>query len=267
MILTADSGADAARVQLANARVRADCGHCPSVQLEVEAGVPALVDVDAIPVSGAFPALHGTDESGMLVEIVLIVMDGYVTALEVWRGDGEELVALPVLDGFERVGAPSWDPGAEPEWLVTGGWAHRVQGSVNEAGWTVSVDGTPHRIDVEAPSPIEAAPRIIVDGTRLKPKLRLAYNRTSAAAFRLDQADAELRLHIWAPPYLERLRRTLLGALRRLPIFFWMPHLAVSPDDAGVEWRYALIVDRTEIGTIVWFPGKGFGYELPGSVS
>jgi hypothetical protein len=48
--------------------------------------------------------------------------------------------------------------------------------------------------------------------------------------------------------------------LRRLPIFFWAPHLAVSQSDALVEWRYALIVDGTEMGAMMWYPGTGFEY-------
>ncbi len=151
------------------------------------------------------------------------------------------------------------------ERFVTGGWAHRFEGGLDGDGWTVSVDGDPHRIDLEGPSPLGNSPRITVDGDQLTPKLRLAYNSTSTAALRVGPADAQLRLQIWAPPYLERLRRTFFGGLRRLPIFFWMPHLAVSQSDAGVEWRYTLSVDGTEMGTMIWFPGKGFGYAPLGS--
>jgi hypothetical protein len=267
MILDAgDAGADAARIQLANARISSECGHCPSVQFQLDGPAPPKVEADGNPVTGAFRALHGTDGDGMLVEIALIVMDGYVTALEVWRGDGKELLPPPPLHGFELFGAASWDEAQQPEWFVTGGWAHRVEGGVDGVGWTVSVDGNPHRIDIEAPSPLASSPRITLDGERLKPKLRLAYNKISAAPFRVGEADAQLRLQIWAPPYIERLRRTFLGALRRIPIFFRKPQLDDSQADGGVECRYTVIIDGTEMGTIIWFPGKGFAYAPPGLV-
>lgn len=153
----------------------------------------------------------------------------------------------------------------QPERFVIGGWAHRVEGGLDGAGWSISIDGEPHRIAMDEPSPMESAPRISVDGNRLKPKLRLAYNSTSTAPFRIGEADAQLRLHLWAPPYLERLRRVFVGALRRLPIFFWMPHLAVSHHDLGVMWRYAVIIERTEMGTITWSPGVGFDHAPLGS--
>lgn len=151
----------------------------------------------------------------------------------------------------------------QPERFVRGGWAHRVEGGLDGDGWTVSIDANPHRIDIDEPSLLEAAPRIKLDGDRLKPKLRLAYNATSTAPFRLGNAEAQLHLFISAPSYLERLRRLLVGSLRRLPIFFWMPHLAVSPNDAGIAWRYTVIVEGTELGTIVWSPGRGFEHAPP----
>jgi hypothetical protein len=153
----------------------------------------------------------------------------------------------------------------EPERFVIGGWAHRVEGGLDGVGWTIFIDGDQHRIDVDEPSLLEAAPRISVDGDRRKPKLRLAYNTTSTAPLRVGVVDAQLRLHIRAPSYLERLRRVFVGSLRRLPIFFWMPHLAVNPNDALVEWAYTVILEGTEMGTILWFPGRGFDYAPLGS--
>ena len=81
------------RQQLATARVTARCPHCPSIDLVVASDAPRLgptIDM---------PTLHGKDLDGMFVEIVLIVRDDRVTALDVWRGDGAEFHDPP-LDSF-----------------------------------------------------------------------------------------------------------------------------------------------------------------------
>lgn len=49
--------------------------------------------------SGALPAIHGRDRDGMFVEAILVVRDGLVASLDVWRGDRKSFDAPP-LDDF-----------------------------------------------------------------------------------------------------------------------------------------------------------------------
>ncbi len=86
---------DGLRVQLADARVVGRCHHCPTIDIKVPIGTPKLAR-PADPSSIDMPALHGQDAEGMSVEIMLIVIDGEVTAMDVWRGDGGTFIEPPL---------------------------------------------------------------------------------------------------------------------------------------------------------------------------
>jgi hypothetical protein len=101
ILATPQPFADAAASQLATARVSRECGHCPSVDFTYPTGVELITDAGQ-PVLGALRPIRGRDRDGMFVEAVLIVTDGLVSALDVWRGDGQEFSA-PSLDGFAPV--------------------------------------------------------------------------------------------------------------------------------------------------------------------
>jgi hypothetical protein len=83
------------RVQLADAAVAGRCHHCPTIDITVPGGTPKLA-LPAEPSSIDMPALHGRDADGMFVEIMLIVIDSEVTAMDVWRGDGGTFTEPPL---------------------------------------------------------------------------------------------------------------------------------------------------------------------------
>lgn len=89
---------DGLREQLAVARVSGRCHHCPTIDITVPEEMRKLPSA-ADPLSSEMPALHGRDGDGMSVEIMLIVTEGMVTAMDVWRGDGDNFTEPP-LDTF-----------------------------------------------------------------------------------------------------------------------------------------------------------------------
>ena len=108
LMLDAGDAGDAARAQLASARVIAQCTHCPTVTLRTDAGLPLMRRRPGTAAGGGFFALHGTDADGMFVEMVLVAQGGRFTAIDVWRGDGAVL-APPALSTFTRAVGSSWD--------------------------------------------------------------------------------------------------------------------------------------------------------------
>jgi len=98
-------GRDQIRRQLASARVSNICLHCPTVRLDFGHNPEdRALDEDDTPLRGITPfELYGFDADGMLIDILLHVANGYVTELEVYRGDSGPFMALPDPDAFKLV--------------------------------------------------------------------------------------------------------------------------------------------------------------------
>jgi hypothetical protein len=85
-------GREELRQQLRAARVTAVCRcGCRSILLEVDHRLAPPAQVRRrIPIEAT-----GADVDGMTIHLLLHVVGGYMTELEVFREDGEPLVALP----------------------------------------------------------------------------------------------------------------------------------------------------------------------------
>lgn len=96
-------GRDQIRRQLESVRVTNICLHCPTVRLQcVRDPADKAVGKDNTPLCGIVPfELHGVDADGMPIAVLVHVAQGFVTELEVYRGDSGLFIALPQPDAFE----------------------------------------------------------------------------------------------------------------------------------------------------------------------
>lgn len=82
--------------QATRAQVAVVCRDCPTVGLTVDGDVPLLECARGRPYRGILPCeLAGADVDGMPFQILVHVSDGRLAELEIYRGDGEHLLALP----------------------------------------------------------------------------------------------------------------------------------------------------------------------------
>lgn len=89
-------GRDNALLQVRSARVEAECLHCPTVWLTVDTLSSEVITKGGRPLVGILPCeLEGRDADGMPISILIHVREGYVYELEVFRVDGNPLLALP----------------------------------------------------------------------------------------------------------------------------------------------------------------------------
>ncbi len=90
-LLDADfPGRDELRQQAATAMVSRDCSDCPTLELEADRTCPRATVKRTVPIEA-----EGRDYDGMAVQILLHVVDGYLSELEVFRYDDKRIEAIP----------------------------------------------------------------------------------------------------------------------------------------------------------------------------
>jgi hypothetical protein len=95
-LLTRDfPGRDALKDQLRSVRVAADCLTCASRELTVPSEVTRAGIARRIPVEAT-----GSDEDGVPIHILLHVVDGVISSVEVFRDDGGEIRRMPSVDSL-----------------------------------------------------------------------------------------------------------------------------------------------------------------------
>lgn len=82
-------GRDELRQQAVTAMVSRDCRDCPTFELEVDHRCPKASVKRTVPIEA-----EGRDSDGMAVQILLHVVDGYLSELEIFRYDEKRIEAI-----------------------------------------------------------------------------------------------------------------------------------------------------------------------------
>lgn len=96
---------EALRGQLRTVAVVGECRHCPTAWLNVDrAYSQALRSASGEPRFGTVNCeLEGKDLDGMPISILLHLNRGFVSELDVFRGDSEPLLAVPQPEALEII--------------------------------------------------------------------------------------------------------------------------------------------------------------------
>ena len=81
---------------ISNARVEAECRHCPTAWFPLEG--PGAIQVGTQ--FGASATLHGADRDGVPVEVLLLPGNGILDHIEAWRADLGSFIAPPAVESM-----------------------------------------------------------------------------------------------------------------------------------------------------------------------
>ena len=92
-------GRDALRAQLKSVRVMTDCKDCPTIELAVDQTTGPVATVKArVPIEA-----EGFDSDGVRIHLLLHVVDGLLSELEIFREDVNPILNLPSPDSLNLV--------------------------------------------------------------------------------------------------------------------------------------------------------------------
>lgn len=83
-------GRDVLREQATTAMVSRDCSDCPTFELKVDRRCPRAQVKRTVPIEA-----EGRDSDGVAVQVLLHVVDGYLSELEVFRYDEKTIEQVP----------------------------------------------------------------------------------------------------------------------------------------------------------------------------